>query len=809
MKPEESPILPPPSSDKVPAPPAMTIDRHSIRVRQARLGKAISKPGYVFLIVLAIVCFVAAIAGYVTKLAHVPGLTLMTALIAVMLAVWWKRELSPLPPDVQGGVTGRLSADALAALPHQGELTPLTIWKTLQPHWQSRFLLNHLFVPGDILAQTLSNEPADAGAVWDAAEAYADAADTDTIAVGHVTGALMKTSPTFVQLLKHAKLAAEDIDTVTAWLSRGISLIEQRPRVYGGIGRDWANGYTPGLDRFGYNITESVMHSGSHYEWLAHSSPVKSMRTIMQQGPSAIALVGEPGVGKTSHAYALAELLATEADDRALENNYFIGLSASMIISSATRPGELEYIMSSLLDEAAHAGNAMLFFDDAELFFSNGVGAVDLSKLLLPVMQARSLHLIFAFTPHSWQALRSTDTSLTSLMTPVMLTEPPETDVMRVLEDTALGLEGKHGVLITYDALKEAYRLSGRYEQEVSYPGKAINLLEQAVTHAEDGIVRELAVQHAIEQSRGVKVTAATAAESDTLLNLEDKIHERMINQTHAVSVTASALRRARAGVANPKRPIGSFLFLGPTGVGKTELAKAISAVYFGDEATMIRLDMSEYQQPDDVKRLLSDGQGETSSLIMSVRQQPFGVVLLDEIEKAHPNVLNLLLQLLDEGQLTDTGGRMASFKDCIVICTSNAGADTIRERVGAGEPLEKFEDEFTDQLIKSGQFKPELLNRFDEMVLFRPLTPEELLQVVTLMMKEVNATLAPQNISVELTQAAAQKIVEAGYDPRLGARPMRRTLQRAVEDVIAGKILRGDLSAGDHATLDTTDLAL
>ena len=223
----------------------------------------------------------------------------------------------------------------------------------------------------------------------------------------------------------------------------------------------------------------------------------------------------------------------------------------------------------------------------------------------------------------------------------------------------------------------------------------------------------------------------------------------------------------------------------------------------------MIRLDMSEYQQPDDVSRLLSDGQNESKSLIMSVRQQPFGVVLLDEIEKAHPNILNLLLQLLDEGQLTDIGGRMASFKDCVIICTSNAGADAIRERVTAGEPLESFEDTLTNQLISSGQFKPELLNRFDEIVLFRPLNQTELLQVVGLMMKEVNQTLAPQNISVELTGSAAAKIVEIGYDPRLGARPMRRALQRAVEDTVAQKILRGEITPGSHAVLYLPDLSL
>jgi ATP-dependent Clp protease ATP-binding subunit ClpC len=343
----------------------------------------------------------------------------------------------------------------------------------------------------------------------------------------------------------------------------------------------------------------------------------------------------------------------------------------------------------------------------------------------------------------------------------------------------------------------------------MAYPGKAIRLLEQSLVHASNGVVNAVSVQSAIEQTKGVKAGSAAPAEADRLLKLEDTIHSRMINQSRAVSVIANALRRARAGVANPKRPIGSFLFLGPTGVGKTELAKSIAAAYFGDENSMVRLDMSEYQQESDVSRLLSGGESDTSSLLLQVRQRPFCVVLLDEIEKAHPNILNLLLQLLDEGQLTDTHGRKASFKDSVLIATSNAGADTIRGKIEQGEALESFEKQFVDELISSGEFKPELLNRFDEIVLFRPLTPEELTQVVKLMLGGVNQTLASQNISVELTDAAVQKIVEVGNDPRLGARPMRRALQRAVEDTVAQKILKQEVKPGDRLTLDAGDLQL
>jgi ATP-dependent Clp protease ATP-binding subunit ClpC len=402
--------------------------------------------------------------------------------------------------------------------------------------------------------------------------------------------------------------------------------------------------------------------------------------------------------------------------------------------------------------------------------------------------------------------LRGSNPSLATLLTPVVLQEMDEAGVLGVLEDTAVSLEARQRILITYEALHEAYRLSGRYEQDEAYPGKAIKLLQQAVAHADQSVVTALSVQQAVEQSRGVKVATAAPAESDQLLHLEDAIHERMINQTHAVGVVSNALRRARAGVSNPKRPIGSFLFLGPTGVGKTELAKSIAAIYFGNESNMIRLDMSEYQQPDDVQRMLSSDAG---SLLIAIRQQPFAVVLLDEIEKAHPNVLNLLLQLLDEGQLTDASGRAASFKDAVIIVTSNAGADTIRSKIEAGESLESFAPQFADELIGSGQFKPELLNRFDELVVFRPLKPEELKQVVSLMVSEINGTLANQNISIELTSAATDKIVEQGNDPRLGARPMRRMLQRAVEDVVAQKILKGEAHPGEHLTLDVGDLAI
>ncbi len=305
-------------------------------------------------------------------------------------------------------------------------------------------------------------------------------------------------------------------------------------------------------------------------------------------------------------------------------------------------------------------------------------------------------------------------------------------------------------------------------------------------------------VQAAIEKTLDIKVGVASGEdEREKLLNLEDLIHKRMINQTRAVGVVSDALRRARAGVRNQNRPIGTFLFLGPTGVGKTELAKALADVYFGGEDRLIRLDLNEYVRSEDVARLIADGADDPSSLTARAMKQPFSVVLLDEIEKAHPNVLTTLLQLLDEGILRDIKNREVSFRDAIVIATSNAGADRIREYIERGYELEQFEPQFIDELISSNQFRPEFLNRFDEIVTFRPLGKDELLQVVDLILAGVNKTMSLQKISINVAQDAKLFLVDKGYDPRLGARPMRRVVQRAVENTVAKQMLSGTVAPG------------
>lgn len=350
-----------------------------------------------------------------------------------------------------------------------------------------------------------------------------------------------------------------------------------------------------------------------------------------------------------------------------------------------------------------------------------------------------------------------------------------------------------------YQALREAYKLGARYVYDTAMPGQAITLLEAAAEYAEDGLVTARSVNRAIEQAIGVKTSSVDdESERETLLNLEERLHERIVGQDRAVQVVSDALRRARAGVRNQERPVGTFLFLGPTGVGKTELAKALAGVYFGGEDKIIRLDMNEFVTAEDAGRLIADGADDSASLTAQVMKQPFSVVLLDEIEKAHSSVLTALLQLLDEGILRDVRNREVNFRDTIVIATSNANADRVQEYIHRGYSLQQFEDTFIDELLGSHVFHPEFLNRFDEMVVFAPLQKDELLKVVDLIIQSVNKNLDAQNITVTVSDDTKEYLVEAGYDPRLGARPMRRVVQKTVENTLAKKMLSKEVSAGD-----------
>ena len=575
------------------------------------------------------------------------------------------------------------------------------------------------------------------------------------------------------------------------------------------MARDWSFGWIPHLEQFGQNISEQI---GASRNTLSIDIPshVQVIDQLVEAfgtgGRQNAVLIGQAGVGKTSVIHAFAERIL-DADANVPENlrfrQIFILDSASLIAAAPGR-GELENLIMQVLGEAYNAKNIIVCLDDAQLFFEEGVGSVDLTNVLQPILDAGRLRLILSMDEQRYLEISRRNPSLANSLNRINVAETNEAETKKVLQEQLIAIEFNRKVTYMIQAINEAYRLSQRYIHDIAMPGRALKLLESAASFSESGIVTMNSVQQAIERTMDVKVSVANTTEDrERLLHMEDLIHERMVNQVRAVNVVSDALRRARAGVRNENRPIGTFLFLGPTGVGKTELSKALADVYFGGEGKLIRLDLNEFVRSEDVARLIADGADDPMSLTAQVMKQPFSVVLLDEIEKAAPEVLTTLLQLLDEGILRDAKNREISFRDAIVIATSNAGADRIREYIERGYRLEQFEQQFINELISSNQFRPEFLNRFDEIVLFRPFTPAELVQVLDLILAGVNKTLLPQKVSVTVDDDAKQLLVQQGYDPRLGARPMRRVVQKAVENTIAKLMLSGAVNPGDSVNID------
>jgi ATP-dependent Clp protease ATP-binding subunit ClpC len=777
----------------------------AIRIEKSRAARQFSPAARRLMQVLGVFFGLTAILVYVLTRSHYAFILLGLGVMAFTAYTWVNRDLGQLPAAPIGSsteLTALLPDDLLAG--YQPTMTATQLWPLLASTIQGRFLCLRYGLDPNAVQAAIGTWPLDHDGLWTEAERLTAALGLPKLGAAAAVSAIFHLCPAAEALLTAQKLTLEDLDEGVHWVLRLEAYQAFKRPIYGGIARDWASGFTPLLSQYGSNLSQQVEYAGKYFHTQERTNQLDGLVKALDSANGSVVLIGEPGIGKTALLLGLADRLLQGRESGSLAHHQIYSLSAAVILSGAQ--GNVEKMVMDLLAETIHAGNIVLALDEAQLFFGQGTGAVNLSQILLPVLQSRSIKLVLTITPGDWQRIKATNAGMTSLLTPLVLAEPGQAEVMRVMADRAILLE-QGRFITTYFALLEAYRLSGRYLQEEAYPGKALKVLEAALNYPDGAFISEHSVQQAIESQFGVKVSQATSAESDVLLHLEDKIHERMINQTRAVAVVANALRRARAGVANPRRPIGSFLFLGPTGVGKTELSKSLAALYFGNEQSIIRLDMSEYQQIADVDRILQGAAENPQALLPRIRQAPFSVVLFDEIEKAHANILNLFLQLLDEGNLTDTSGKPASFKDAIIIATSNAGADEIRRHIEAGEELEAFEQAFVNDLINTGAFRPELLNRFDEIVLFRPLKQEELGQVVKLMIAEVNKTLANQKISVALTEDAVAELVSVGYDPRLGARPMRRMVQRRVEDAIAGMILRQEAKPGDLITLDAAHL--
>lgn len=731
--------------------------------------------------------------------------------VPAALLIWNRRYLSNLPVVKGETMDARLETDLLSRLPKK--LTPKSLATILGQTQSAQFMMIRSGLSPNFVSDMSSDDPALVGDIW--AKARVGTTSGTVVSGAKVLAALVQSQPALVKLLPHLQLDEKDLDTLNEWYQHLAHLIHehQRPKVSGGIARDWSFGYTPALSRFGQNITERVVNGGLlNVDLESHQEALDFMvQTFSSHGRQNVALVGPLGSGKTSIVHAFAEKLL-DADSKlpaSLKFRQVVSLDANSLISAAQGRGELEDLVSRLLVEAHKAKNIIICFDEAQLFFEEGVGSVDLSQLLLPILEGGALRIILTMDEQRWLRVAARNPSLANALNRMTIASASESETLAVLQDQLITIEFQKKVTYMYQALKESIRLSERYLYDQAQPGKALKVLESAASYAEDGLVTAASVQKAIEQTMGVKVGAAVSIdEKKRLLNMEQLIHERMIDQTHAVGVVSDALRRARAGVRNEKRPIGTFLFLGPTGVGKTELAKSLAAVYFNGENQLIRLDLNEFVRPDDVTRLIADGADDAYSLSAQVMKQPFSVILLDEIEKAHDSVLTTLLQMLDEGILRDIKGREVSFRDTIIIATSNAGADIIRGHIEAGDELADIEKAFTDDLIATKQFRPEFLNRFDEIVLFGPLGTDELKQIVDLIIVGINKTLEPQKVSLVVDDGAKDKLIKKGHDPKLGARPLRRAVQRTVESLIAKRMLDGSVQPGDVITIVASDIA-
>lgn len=718
------------------------------------------------------------------------------AAIPAMIVEWYDRELKNVP-IVKGGirVDDVLETEILALLVDQP--TPQDISAVLSHTVGGQFFAARFGISGGFFAQVMSHSREDTKVIFE------EALKITTEVGGRMTAgvlmlAMLRQLQTKQSFLGHLQLDEEDILRGIRWYHHLVDMTEvsrKRTRKPGGIGRDWSFGWIPTLSRFGTNISD-------------HRTEItESRREVLQQimqslkgGRGVVALVGMTGVGKTELVYGLAsELMGKSVDvPEALRYHQVFMLDASRLVSIASGRGELEQLLQTLLSEAFTAKNIIICLDNAQVFFEEGVGSVDMTNILLPIIEAGRLPIILSVDEQKFLQISKRTPAIAAAVRRVSITQTDESDTLQIMEQQIPMIEYTHGVTFMYQALRAAYKLSSRYVYDIAMPGQALSLLEAAAEYAEAGLVTAKSVNIAIEKTIGVKTsTVDDEDERDRLLNLESLIHERMIGQERAVGVVSDALRRARAGIRNQNRPVGTFMFLGPTGVGKTELAKSLASVYFGGEQNIIRLDMNEFVASKDVSRLIADGTEDASSLTSQVMKQPFSVILLDEIEKAHSSVLSTLLQLLDEGILRDAKNREVSFRDAIIIATSNAGSDRIQEYMHRGYSLEQFEATFVDELISSNLFHPEFLNRFDEIVVFGPLSKPELLQVVDLILVDVNKNLANQKITVSVTPEAKNYLVEAGYDPRLGARPMRRVVQRSVENTVAKLMLTRAVEAG------------
>ncbi len=564
---------------------------------------------------------------------------------------------------------------------------------------------------------------------------------------------------------------------------------------------------TPYLNNFSEDMTRLAQLG--HYEFcVARDQEIEEIFRVIEGGSANVILTGSHGVGKRTIVEGLAERMISGDVPQRLQDKRLIRLNVASLLSGTSPAGAIERLIV-IMNEIARARNVILFIHNIHELVGVSAGegsSLDVAGTLADFLKGGRFLTIATTTDDNF-AKHITDSALGNVFAKVEVDEMDENQSIQVLESKVGFLEHKNNVFFSYDAVEKSVELASRFLHENYLPGSALEVASEAAAYTHnkkgsDSLVSGEEVAKVVADKTGIPATTVTAAESDKLLKLEEEMHLRVIGQDEAVDLVANALRRARVEIRSKKRPIANFLFLGPTGVGKTELAKTIAATYFGGEERMIRLDMSEYQDKTGIYRLIgAPGEKGTGILTEAIRRQPFALLLLDEIEKADPDILNLFLQVMDDGRLTDSTGKVVDFTNVIIIATSNAGTSYVQEQMRAGLSSEAIKERLLHGELKE-YFRPEFLNRFDGIVLFKALTLENIKQIASLMLMRVAKDLDEKGIELVVEDIALDFLASVGYDPEFGARPMRRALQERVENNLAEMLLSGELKRRDKVII-------
>jgi ATP-dependent Clp protease ATP-binding subunit ClpC len=644
------------------------------------------------------------------------------------------------------------------------------------------------------------------------------------IGVGDLLFALSKTNPILKDVFIQNNLKEEDMSNAVLWLENIESSIDQGKRFWerenlvkiGTLAKKWTAGYTITLDKYASDITDSLRKKD--IEFVGHKKEIKSMERILaRREGNNVLIVGEPGTGRKSMIYDLSRRCLLGKSLEGVNYSRIMELDMAVLTGKLGSMEEIEGVLGIIFREAITAGNIILVINELHNYIGQIArpGVIDISGVLASFLRIPDFRLVGITTYDGLHNNIEKNPSFLAFFGKVEVSSISKEETLILLERLVFELEQKHKIFISYPAIREAINLTDRYMSSSPFPEKAISILDETAAYVsglrKDGkerIVLPAIVEKIVAEKTEIPIGDMGAKEKNILLNLEDLMHKRIIGQEEAVREISTAMRRARSELSIRKGPMGSFLFLGPTGVGKTETAKALAEIYFGSEAKMITMDMSEFQEIKDIGRLIGS-QAEQGLLTTPVRENPFSIVLLDEIEKAHPNILNLFLQVLDEGRLTDGIGRKIDFKETIVVATSNAGYEIILKALKDGSAWPALKQKMLNFLFDEKIFRPEFINRFDGVVLFKPLSKDNFSGITDLMLKKLKNGLAEKNIELVITEQLKDKIVELSYSPIFGARAMKRVIQEKVENILATAIISGKISKGSRVEINPENFEL